>query len=142
MKLLTGDRFINQRGEECLLVYANKEFVRLQVISSPSSLQVYPLEEFISLVNRLLMFKLKRQSLNRENLPRHLGEFQLALAGKKPIDMIMEGSTFIDYSISKEEYDIFKIYSIAMMKRVYKCNRKVAEENFYWFYHRFGLTIK
>lgn len=140
--LLTGDKFINQRGEECLLVFATKEFVRLQVISSPPRLQVYPLNEFVSLVDRMLMFKLKREPLNRENIPRHLGEFQLALVGKRPIDMIMEKKTFYEYQIMKEEYEIFKIYAIAMMKKVHKCNRKIAEENFDWFYKRFGLKIK
>lgn len=142
MKLLTGDRFINQRGEECLLVYSNKEFVRLQVLSSPPYLQVYPLDEFISLVERSLMFKLRRKILNRENLSTHLSEFQLALAGKKPIDMIMENKKFYDYQIMKEEYEVFKVYAIAMMKKVYKCNRKIAEENFDWFYKRFGMKIK
>lgn len=142
MKLLTGDRFINQRGEECLLVFANKEMVRLQVISSPSYLQVYPFEEFVSLIKRLLILKLKRQPLTRENLPRHLGEFQLAVIGKRPIDMIMENKTFHDYEIKTEEYEIFRVYAIAMMKKVYKCNRKTAEENFDWFYKRFGLKIK
>lgn len=142
MKLLTGDRFINQRGEECLLVYVNKEVVRLQVISSSPHLQVHPLEEFISLVEGFMIFKLKRESLNRENLPKHLGEFQLNLVGKRSIDMIMENKKFYDYEISKEEYEVFKIYAIAMMKKVYKCNRKIAEENFNWFYKRFGLKIK
>lgn len=142
MNLLTGDNFINQKGEECLLVYANKELVRLQVLSSPSYLQVYPRDEFVSLIDRLLIIKLKRKPLTRENLPRHLGEFQLALAGKRPIDMIIEGKQFDDYEIKKEEYEIFRVYAIAMMKKVHKCNRKIAEENFYFFYHRFGLRIK
>lgn len=141
MKISMGDKFIVQ-GHEALLVYKNKDIVRLHIFSYPSSIKIYQVDDFISLVRRFIILKTKREILKRENLPSHLLRFQFAIIGKSTADMVIENKKVYDYQLPFAAYNSFRAYGIAMMKRVYKCNRKIAEENFDWFYKRFGMKIK
>lgn len=141
MKFLIGDKFL-VGGYEALLIFKNKDIVKLHISSYPPSVKTYQIEEFIFMVGRLLVIKIKRDVLKRENIASHLLDFQFAIIGKSSTDMVIEDKKAIDYEIPRIAYNAYRSYAIAMLKKVHKCNRKTAENNFEWFYERFGMKIK
>lgn len=141
MKILLGDKFL-VGGYEALLVFKYKNFIMLHIRSFPPQTITYQLEEFVSLIDRFLIIKIKRDALKRENIASHLLDFQFAIIGKSSTDMVIEDKKVIDYEIPRVAYNAYRSYAIAMLKKVHKCNRKTAENNFEWFYERFGMKIK
>lgn len=83
----------------------------------------------------------KQNKITRENLVNHMMDYQLNLADKTRVDLIDDIDWKINFQLSYEQYKHFRGYSINLMRKVYKINRKKAESNFYWFYKLFGFKI-
>jgi hypothetical protein len=85
--------------------------------------------------------------VNRTNISEHLLEYQLSLIGKTVKDAIIAEeyarkswrSYFLFYT--QEHADKFRAYAIPLIKKVFKCNKKRAENIFDWFLLNFGLTV-
>lgn len=80
--------------------------------------------------------------VNRENIEEHLMEYQLNMIGKTLNDLRENDMSFVSWSITKEQYEQLKKYSIKTIKKVFKCNTRKAVGIFEWFYKIFGLKIK
>ncbi len=87
-------------------------------------------------------WKMENKTINRENCARHLVEKELEMVGKIMIDTLDDMEWYLNNTLTKIQYEEFKIYSINLIKKTYKVNRKKAEEIFDWFYKMYGLKLK
>ena len=81
-------------------------------------------------------------SVNRINIAYHLLDYQLELIGKKRVDMLDVEDWRKEWSLTRNQYDIFRDYSIKTLKKVFKYRKQKALDTFEWFYNHFGLKIK
>ncbi len=80
--------------------------------------------------------------INRSNIATHLIEYQLAMVGKTMADALKDDMWFFNWTMTEEQHLKFKGYAIPLIKKVFKCNKKKAEETFSWFNLEFGLRIQ
>jgi len=80
--------------------------------------------------------------VNRENLTLHLLQYELRIVGKTLEDAQANPEWFREFTICQEAYDEFKGYAIPLMKKIFKCNKAIAEKNFGWFDLQFGLKVE
>ena len=71
----------------------------------------------------------KRAKINRKNIATHLMKYQLSLVGKELDDAFEED--WEDWTITQEQYDEFKRYSINILKKVFKFNTYKANKSTY-----------
>lgn len=81
-------------------------------------------------------------SVNRHNIAYHLLDYQLELIGKKRVDMLDVEDYRKEWSLTRNQYDIFRDYAIKTLKKVFKYRKQKAIDTFEWFYNEFGLKIK
>lgn len=82
------------------------------------------------------------EKINRENITRHLIEYQLAMVGKSMMDTLDDDKWYFNITMTTEQFIEFKKYSIKLIKKVFKCNTTKALKTFDWFNLAFGLRIK
>ncbi len=80
--------------------------------------------------------------IKRENLGPHLFDKQLDMIGKKRTDIVDSYMWRFDFTMSSEQLDEFTKYSIALIKKTLRVNKKKATEIFTWFLTNFGVRIK
>lgn len=80
--------------------------------------------------------------INRLNVADHLVEYQLNMVGKTMADALKDDMWFFNWTMTTEQYQEFKAYAIPLLKKVFKFNKKKAEETFDFFNLQFGLRIK
>lgn len=80
--------------------------------------------------------------INRENITKHLIEYQLNMVGKKLIDTIDDDKWFFNNTLTTEQFNQFEKYSLNLIQKVFKCNKTKAKNSFEWFNMAFGLRIK
>ncbi len=80
--------------------------------------------------------------INRNNILSHLVEKQFNIIGLTTLDALFNKNFKEEWSILPAEYEKFKKYSVALLKKVHKCNTNKAKENFEWFWSKFGLKIR
>ena len=67
-------------------------------------------------------------------------KYQLDLVGKD-LDDAFE-SDWEQWTLTVEQYEKFRQYSIRTLKKVFKFNTNKAKDTFMWFYRHFGLSIE
>jgi hypothetical protein len=82
------------------------------------------------------------ETINRKNIGDHLFDYQLELIGKKRIETLDVENWRFTWTLTRNQYDIFRDYTIKLCKKTFKYNRQRAISTFEWFYHEFGLRIK
>jgi hypothetical protein len=82
------------------------------------------------------------EKINRENITRHLIEYQLAMVGKSMMDTLDDDKWYFNITMTTEQFTEFKKYSIKLIKKIFKCNTTKALKTFDWFNLAFGLRIK
>jgi len=80
--------------------------------------------------------------ITRENISRHLIEYQLAMVGKSMMDTLDDDKWYFNITMTTEQFEEFKKYSIKLIKKIFKCNTSRALSTFDWFNLAFGLRIK
>jgi len=80
--------------------------------------------------------------ITRENITRHLIEYQLAMVGKSMMDTLDDDKWYFNITMTTEQFTEFKKYSIKLIKKIFKCNTSKALKTFDWFNLEFGLRIK
>lgn len=81
------------------------------------------------------------EKVTRKNIAEHLVEYELRLVGKTMNDVMDDKQWYINNTLTREQADAFKKYSIALIKKTFKCNKSKAESTFNWFWLQFGLKI-
>jgi hypothetical protein len=80
--------------------------------------------------------------VTRENITRHLIEYELAMVGKTMMDTLDDDRWYFNITMTPEQYVEFKKYAIRLIKKVFKCNTGRATDTFQWFNLAFGLRVK
>jgi hypothetical protein len=83
-----------------------------------------------------------KAKVNRENITRHLIEYQLEMVGKTMLDTLDDDKWYFNITMTKEQHDEFKRYAIPLLKKIFKFNKTKADSTFDWFNLAYGLRIK
>lgn len=142
MKLKKGDRFRNYIGELCFVCYMYKDVIKLSYIAENPWIEVYDKNEFISDVENNRFFPEPKIKITRLNIAEHLVEYQLNMIGKTTEEAKKDDMWYLNWTFTQRQYDLFRGYAIPLIKKVFKCNTKKAEETFSWFNLQFGLRLK
>ena len=138
MKLKKGLRFTNYMGELCFISYLYKDIVKLTYICERSYTEVWDRKEFIGIVG-IKFFPQPVPKITRFNVAEHLLEYQLNMIGMTTADAKQDDMWYHNWTLSTRQYELFKGYAVPLIKKVFKCNTKKAEETFGWFNLQFGL---
>lgn len=77
----------------------------------------------------------------RDTLGMYLVEMQMEAIGKTFEDAESTPEWFNKFTMTQEEFLEFKSMAISIVKKVYKCNKRIAESNFDWWNLNWGLRI-
>jgi hypothetical protein len=80
--------------------------------------------------------------IKKENLSKHLIEYQLAMIGKTYKEAEQTKEWFHKWTLTKEQYDEFYNYAIPLIMKELKIGKKKADYEFRWFDLAYGLRIK
>lgn len=80
-----------------------------------------------------------KSKINRENLAEHLIRYQLEMIGKTLEEAKLTPHWYSDWSMTPEQREKFKGYAIPLIKKVFRTNKKNAEQTFAWFDLCYGL---
>lgn len=83
-----------------------------------------------------------KAKINRANITRHLIEYQLDMVGKRLVDTLDDDMWYFNWTMTPEQHEEFKSYAISLLKKIFKFNKRRAEDTFSWFDLQFGLRIK
>ena len=83
-----------------------------------------------------------KTKINRTNISEHLVEYELNMIGKTMEDVKDDTQWYNNNTMTEEQYEEFKGYAIPLLKKIFKCNNRRAEQTFDWFNLQFGLRIK
>ena len=79
--------------------------------------------------------------ITRDNILEHLMEKHLNLIEMTTLDALFEKNWRENWKISKNQYEEFKKYSVPLIKKIFKCNKKKAINTFDWFMNNFGMKV-
>jgi hypothetical protein len=82
------------------------------------------------------------EKITRLNIGEHLLKKQLEIVNKTFDDAKADDMWFFNWTITQEQHDQLKEYSIPLIKKIFKCNKTRAESVFGWFDLEFGLRVK
>ncbi len=83
-----------------------------------------------------------KAKINRDNITKHLIEYQLEMVGKSMMDTLDDDKWYFNITMTQEQHEEFKRYAIPLLKKIFKFNKAKAEQTFDWFDLQFGLRIK
>lgn len=82
-----------------------------------------------------------KNKINRMTIADHLIEYQLQMIGKTVQDALKDPEWYNTWTMTSEQHDEFKAYSIPLLKKVFKFTTEKANSTFLWFNLQFGLKI-
>lgn len=85
---------------------------------------------------------MKKKPINRSNIAQHLLIKQLEIVNKKLSSILDEDNWRFHWTITREQHEEFKQYSLFLVQKIFKVNKSKALDIFSWFYKMFGLRIK
>jgi hypothetical protein len=83
-----------------------------------------------------------KTKVNRDNITRHLVEYQLGMVGKTMLDTLDDDKWYFNITMTQEQHEEFKRYAIPLLKKIFKFNKTKADATFNWFNLAYGLRIK
>jgi len=133
-----GDRFTNRFGKICVIKSIYRNVIKLQVLETPPYTEVWHIDDF----KQDLFIKIPMPKIDRTNVAKYLLEYQLNMIGKTYYEAKHTEEWFKKWTMTEEQFNYFKSYSIPLLKKTFKCNKTKAEMTFEWFNLQFGLKIK
>lgn len=86
--------------------------------------------------------KQNKLKITRDNITMHLVEHQLQMIGKTIKEIEEDEFWYTNNTMTSEQHEEFKKYTIPLLKKVFKYNKSKAEKTFDWFNLGYGLRIK
>lgn len=80
--------------------------------------------------------------INRFNITEHLLNVQLKMVNKTMFEAMQNPDWFQEWTMTTEQYEMLKAYSIPLLKKTFKFNTNKAKDTFEWFNVQYGLKIK
>jgi hypothetical protein len=141
MNIKKGDRFVHISGDKCFISQVTKTTIRISYVNSVNTTQIWDRNEFIEACKTSVFVPFTMPKVNRETMVMHLVEYQLNIVGKH-LSCTEEDGWYNKYTMTTQEHELLKWYAIPLIKKIYKCSKKKAEETFKWFDFQYGLRIK
>lgn len=85
---------------------------------------------------------MEKAKVTRENINKHLIEYQLQMVGKSLIDTLDDDRWWFNITMTSEQKIAFNKYAFKLIKKTFKCNTQKATNTLKWFNEEFGLRIK
>lgn len=82
------------------------------------------------------------KKINRTNITKHLIEYELAMVGRTLLDTIDDDKWYFNFTMTRAQHKQFYAYAIPLIKKVFHCRKRKAEETFKWFNDNLGLRLK
>lgn len=82
------------------------------------------------------------EKITRENITKHLIEYQLNLIGKDLLCTLDDDKWWFNNTMTTVQHEEFKKYAVKLIRKIFKCNKLKGEKTFEWFNGAFGLRIK
>lgn len=82
------------------------------------------------------------EKITRDNIMKHLIEYQLEMVGKSLLDTLDDDKWWFNITMTTEQHQEFKKYAVKLIRKIFRCNRLKGEKTFDWFNGQFGLRIK
>lgn len=135
-----GDRYTNHLGQFCIVKSVYKGIVKLQVIDPDEPYtEVWDIDDFLE---RKTIFKLPMPKIDRTNVAKYLLEYQFNMIGKTLYESKRTPGWIDTWTITEQQFKFFEMYSIPLLKKIFKINTGRAKGIFEWFNLQFGLKIK
>jgi hypothetical protein len=80
--------------------------------------------------------------VNRANIMTHLIDKELEMVGKSRLDVLDDDKWYFNITMTRAQYKEYRVYSIKLIKKTFRCNTKKAEDTHLWFFSLFGLRLK
>lgn len=80
--------------------------------------------------------------INRFNIAEHLVDVQLKLVGRTMFEAMQNPDWYHEWTMTTEQHEMFRKYSIPLLKKVFKFNTNKAKSTFEWFNLQYGLKIQ
>lgn len=141
-KLKKGDRFIHSvSGNQCFISNIKGKDVRLSFVNEAVTPQIWDRKDFEQAIKMSIFISVPITKINRETITIHLVEYELNIVGKTLEEAEKSSKWYSENSMTEEQYEMFKGYAIPLIKKVFKCSKKKAEETFRWFDLMYGLRV-
>ena len=85
---------------------------------------------------------MEKIKITRENIAKHLVEYELEMVGKTLMDTLDDDKWFFNNTMTTIQFEEFQKYALALIRKTFKCNKTNATKTFDWFNLQFGLRIK
>lgn len=142
MNIKKGDKFKDYIGTPCFISYIKGDIVKLSFIEERPHIEVWEKTEFLEQVKLNRFFPQPKEVINRTNITTHLIEYQLNMVGRT-IEQARElEDWYHQWTMTTKQYEMFKSYAIPLLRKIFKFNKRRAEETFDWFNLQYGLRIK
>jgi len=142
MKLQKGDRFKDYIGTPCFISYIKGDIVKLSFIEERPHVEVWDKQEFLEQIRLNRFFPQPKVTINRTNIQDHLIEYQLNMIGKTIDDIKDDEEWFSSNTMTSKQFELFKSYAIPLLRKIFKFNKRKAEQTFDWFNLGYGLRVK
>jgi len=83
-----------------------------------------------------------KAKITKDNILEHLVEYQFNLIELTTLDALFEKDWRTKWTLTPEQFEQFRKYSIPLLKKIYKFNTNKAKWNFEWIIDKFGLKVK
>lgn len=142
MIIKKGDKFKDYMGTPCFISYIKGDIIKLSFIEERPHVEVWDKAEFLDEVRGNRFFPQPKETVNRTNIQTHLIEYQLNMVGKT-IEQARElEDWYQQWTMTSVQHDLFKAYAIPLLRKIFKFNKRKAEDTFSWFNLQYGLRIK
>lgn len=141
-KLKKGDRFVYSiSGNQCFITNIKGKDVRLSFVNEAVTPQIWDRKDFEQALKMSTFVSVPITKITRETITIHLVEYELNMVGKTLEEAEKSSTWYSDNSMTEEQYEMFKGYAIPLIKKVFKCSKKNAEDTFRWFDLMYGLRV-
>ena len=142
MNIKKGDKFKDYMGTPCFISYIKGDIIKLSFIEERPHMETWDKAEFLDEIKGNRFFPQPKEPINRTNITTHLIEYQLNMVGKT-IEQARElEDWYYQWTMTTKQFELFKAYAIPLLKKVFKFNKRKAEDTFGWFSLQYGLRIK
>jgi hypothetical protein len=85
---------------------------------------------------------MEKVKITRDNIIRHLVEYELNMVGKTMMDTFNDDKWYFNITMTREQFVEFKLYAVKLIRKTFKCNKLNGEARFDSFNLSLGLRIK
>ena len=82
------------------------------------------------------------KKVRREDIGKHLFDYQLQMIGKTRIEVLDDDKWYFHFTMTRGQYIEFRKYAVSLMMKTFRCNKNKAIGIFEWYWTQFGVRLK